>query len=510
LVFIPGGCRSVKTITPVFGFFLALSLFSCDILRDGPFAVAGWTPGTGDHHVPQALTLSILFTRDADRVSVEQAFSLTENGRVLKGSFVWAGKQLFFQPAAALGPDKDYRLSLSAEAHDDRGVSLEKNFEASFSTRSGYSRPEVWSVVPGDGDVLTEPRGTLRITFSEPVRIDSCVNDIFISPAIGGAWTLEDRGCLAVFTPAEPWARGTRYGIKISPDFLSAAAVPLGKEYLSCFTLGDDTLPPVLVAAYALDGGGNRVFPLTPQDPAGPVTENARWETDYRLALDFSEPVDTGTLKARLTAEPALTMVMETEPGYAGSVVFRTAEKPAHGSRFLFKLNSGVRDAADNESVLPVIFRIRADGPYSKPPSLIGIRLPMNPGAADEQVRSFSPDDAFGGLPLLCGAGQGVSAWVELYFDTAPGAAPDLFSVMDLFRVEVTNNALSFSPRNVRDAGFTCPAARPGWESYARIEVQGLLINEVYPGMVTFYIGAGLLDTLGNRNGGVFRIPLFK
>jgi hypothetical protein len=499
----------MKAVMPVCGAFLALSLFSCDILRASPFEVAGWTPGMGNHEFPEAITLSILFTHEADRASVEHAFSLTENGQALKGSFVWAGRQLFFQPLLALEPDKDYLLSLSVEARDDRGVSLEKNFEAPFSTRSGYSRLEVRSLVPGDEDVLPDPRGQLRISFSQPVHIDSCVNHIAISPAMGGSWTLEDQGCLALFTPAEPWTWGARYRIVISPDFLSAAAVPLEKEYLSRFTIGEDTIPPILIAAHALDGGGNRVFPLVPQAPAGPFTENARWESGYRLALDFSEPVDTGTLKARLTAEPALDLVMETAPGYADSVIFRTAEKPLHGSRFLFKVDSGIRDKGGNESLLPVIFRIHADGPYSKPPSLVGVRFPMDPGAADEKVRSFSPDNAFERLPLEGGAPPGVSAWMELYFDTAPGAAPDLFSVMDLFRVEATNSTLSFSPQSVRASGFIYPP-QEGWESHVRIMVQGLLINEDAPGMVTFYIGAGLLDTLGNRNNEVFRIPLYK
>jgi hypothetical protein len=201
---------------------------------------------------------------------------------------------------------------------------------------------------------------------------------------------------------------------------------------------------------------------------------------------------------------------METPPGYAASVLFALTEKPVWGSRFLFRLSPGVRDEEENESGGTSLFRVRADGPYSKPPLLVGIRLPMDPGAADELIRRYSPADAFEALPLIGGSGAGTNAWIELYFDTAPGAAVDLFSLMDLFRLEATNGALSFSPQDIRSSDFSCPLPLPEWAAYFRVEIQGLLINGISSGMVSFYIGAGLLDTLGNRNTGIFRLPLYK
>jgi hypothetical protein len=100
--------------------------------------------------------------------------------------------------------------------------------------------------------------------------------------------------------------------------------------------------------------------------------------------------------------------------------------------------------------------------------------------------------------------------WIELYFDTVPSAAVDLFSVMELFRVDTSNNSLSFSPRSIRDDDFSFPVPWAGWEDYKRVEIRGFLTNTVNPGVVTFQIGEGLCDTLGNRNEKAFRIPLLK
>ncbi|MDR2110351.1 MAG: Ig-like domain-containing protein [Spirochaetaceae bacterium] len=501
------------------GFFPAVLLtilFSCDILRDFPFDVAEWSPGDGYHAPPE--TVSLLFTRDPDRTSVEEAFSLTEDGKALKGVFSWEGRRLVFRPAAPLEKNRDYRVVVAAEAHDDRGVSMDQKFEAPFSTRPAGDRPRILSISPPEGGRMNDLRGRVSIEFSQAVHIDSCFNAVSFYPSVGGSWTLEDQGRRAVFTPSEPWIVGTRYRISVSSGFLSVTGLALGQDYVSRFTPGDDDVPPVLIAAYALDAGGNRVFPLVPEE-SGAAPENPLWEGTCRVILDFSEPVDTVSLRSRFLPEPSLGLTMETPAGYAPSVIFRLNEKPAYQSRFLFKLNPGVRDEAGNESSGAVIFRIYVGGSSSKPPSLIGIRLPLVPGGAVEAAQKavdFSLGDAFSGLPITAGTdqypydGSGVSTWIELYFDTAPGAELNPFSLMDLFRVDAANGAISFSPQKVETSMFTWENPRPGWEIYRRVEIRGILINRTKSGMVTFYIGSGLEDTLGNRNPAVFRLPLLK
>jgi hypothetical protein len=128
---------------------------------------------------------------------------------------------------------------------------------------------------------------------------------------------------------------------------------------------------------------------------------------------------------------------------------------------------------------------------------------------------AFSLTDLLGTLSINTGTGAypfdlGVESWVELYFDTAPGAEPNLLSVMDLFRISATNNALSFSPRSVRDRDFSWSECEPDWGSLYRLEVRGVMTNRPAMGVVTVEIGAGLTDTLGNRNDRAFRLLLLK
>jgi hypothetical protein len=187
------------------------------------------------------------------------------------------------------------------------------------------------------------------------------------------------------------------------------------------------------------------------------------------------------------------------------------------GTSFTLELDDSVRDASGNILAEQFRYRIKADGLRSKPPSLVGVRLPLAPGEAGTNPVVFRSEDLFLDLPLESSAfpfDTGTGFWLELYFDTARGplgsAGIDPFSLMEKFSVSVTNNALSFSPREIALSGFTVPEPVSGWETFSRAEIRGVLTNRPYGGVVTIQTAQGLADSFGNRNGEVFRILLVK
>jgi hypothetical protein len=310
------------------------------------------------------------------------------------------------------------------------------------------------------------------------------------------------------------WKPGQRYELRVASSFTGAAGLSMGKNFTSVFTIGEDTEKPYLLGAHALETDGT-TRDLTAEIP-GPFRENSLWEKDTKLLLVFSEPVDSASVRSSLDAEGAPSMDLESTPGMASELVFSFRERPSWQSRFLFKLKPGIRDAAGNESEGITVFHIYADGVFSKPPSLVGIRLPMAPGknAGEQEPAAYIPEDVFADLPLLNHEENFIyeaetPVWIELYFDTAPGAEADIFSLMDLFRVEATNNAVSFSPQKIVKENFSADA-QPGWEHYSRVEVRGTLINRINAGMVSFIVGAGLADTLGNRSDKTFKVAVLK
>lgn len=488
------------------GIFPAPFFLSCDLLRDSPFEVETWSPGNGYHSEAASLRLSILFSHTPDKVSAERAFSLTEDGTRRNGYFQWEGKRLIFYPSFPLEKNRDYLVTVSTDARDETGLSLDKTFEAVFTTRAGKFRPVVLSIDP-EFDGLVEFRREIKIYFSAPVTAEACVNNISFNPSVTGLWRLEDADKTAVFTPAEPWKMGAQYRITVSSGFNGADNLPLEKEFSSRFLTTLDDVSPLLLHAWGIQEDGSMIE-LIPENLPAPVTENIWWESKTRLKLDFSKPVDTTVLQSRLSLEPSSTLIMETAPGFADEVIFRFSEAPPYGSRFIIRLNRGVPDAAGNESRYSTVFHTTVYGENSMPPSLRGARLSLNAA-----LKSFSTEDIFQDLDITKDEfpyEMAVPFWIELYFDTAPGAAIDAFSLMNLFRVDATNNALSFIPRSIHSENFTVDEKEAAWESCYRLEIRGTMTNKTNSGVVTFRLGSGLVDNFGSRNEKEFRISFLK
>jgi hypothetical protein len=242
-----------------------------------------------------------------------------------------------------------------------------------------------------------------------------------------------------------------------------------------------------------------------------------------------------------LTAENASSLVLEmtgSQTGFDSAAVFRFDKPPAYENRFSIRLKKGVKDLHGNESTDEHLFRVFANGENSKPPSLIGIRIPMAPGGLldvppdpvpdepdqddppdtvlgdpDLQLHIFSVDRLFADLPVESEHypyNTKTATWIECYFDHAPGAVIDPFSIMENFRIETSNNVLTFIPLVVRNSGFTVTDPHSEWEGYQRLEIAGNLTNTVNSGLVHFSFNKGIRDSAGNSSENQFRISLIK
>ena len=502
---------------------------SCDIMRESIFEVAAWSPGSGvqDADVPVSLT----FSHTADRASVEKAFSLTADGENVRGAFTWAGKTLIFEPSAPLVTGCDYHIAVSASAKDTDGLSLERKFEAEWTTRAEADRPRVLAVSPDGQTPLFDREIPVKIQFSRPMTVLSCKNDITITPSIQGYWALEDEGCTAIFTPVELWQDGGAYKVTVSKDAESAGGRLLGKEYTFSFNVGDDATRPEITGVFAVDRHGEKVFPVSrylPEEaaPAGAVAENAQWENTYSLLFEFSENIDMARFKNHITIEPAERFTIEGNAAFAGGVLVRFTGRPAYRNRYTITVSDAVYDVSGNQNKDVYIYRIYVNGIHSKPPELAAVRFPGSPHVSFAGVDNlpqtyasieFQNSGTIYPYPFnLRGEvnyymyGVETDTWMELYFDAADDAEIDLISIREKFRIEGTNNCITFSPYSVITSGFTWPEPAVDFAAYRRVEVRGILNNVNRNGLVTFYIGSGLADSLGNKNENVQRIELYK
>ncbi len=519
----------MKTFKNVSIIMVPFLLLSCDILRSSPFEVVSWTPGPGVRQHDAGLSLSLTFSHEANRYSVERALSVTEDGLPLSLSYFWDGKTLRLAPATALGENREYRISLAADAQDQDGLNLDSPFEGRFSTRPPAERLRLLSSVPADGGLIAPGAGesgplfvSLFLHFSHGVSLPSLLQQASFNPPMRGLWSLENGGTTARFTPQEAWQRGKAYGLTLSKDLCDQYDRPAGYTSVIHFTVGDAIIPPRLMGVQIQDRQGNprgtldytQWEGLTGPPETPPLTEH--FERTYQLVLEFSKPVDPLSVKNRLSFQPSLSFTVEPPYPASSLLTIRFTESPRYGSVYTLLLGKDVKDEDGNSSVLQAASRFIVNGSGSKPPRLAAIRFPLAPGAAgDHEPALYTMDQAFADFPVEAGSDRypfdiPTNTWIELYFETAPDGTVDLFSLMNSFSLTVTNACLNFSPRSIQKNSFTWADPEPGYEQLERTEIRGVLTNSTNAGLLTWTIAAGLTDSLGNSAGEAQLLPLRK
>ncbi|MCL1958766.1 MAG: Ig-like domain-containing protein [Spirochaetes bacterium] len=507
-------------------FFIIISFNSCDILRRSQFEIISWTPGNGYHSKPEEIAVTLNFSRDPDKASVERNFSLTGNGNRIKGTFLWNGRKMIFTPIIPLEINTDYVILVSADAHDEKGLSMDEAFTSDFTTRPDNKRPVLISCYPEMYSSVSDPRTEIKLLFSIPVLLSTLYENISFNPSMTGSWRLEDSGKSAIFSPAEPWTQNKKYEIRYTALLTDKNGMNIGNDFLSVFTVGTDHEAPFLLYAKRISKNGD-AFTLNAGGFIGAAelsVENNDWEKDDKLLLVFSKPVDSLMVKNYLNVENASGLVMENSSlitdgkGYSAEFIFKFDTIPVYGSRFTFRLKPGVKDLSGNESKDEYVYRIFADGKKSKPPVLKGFRMSMTPGKSAQNFFYAGTDSIFKLIPIAdenYPSGENVQTWIEFYFDTAEGtygekASIDVFSLMELFRIETSNNVITFYPRQVKTSNFSVSAPHTEWESFVRLEIAGNIVNSTNYGIIIFHIGAGLKDSFGNKNENPQKISLVK
>jgi len=502
----------------IFALIIFVFSVSCDILRDFPFEVSRWTPGSGFHSNPSEIIVSVQFSHDPDKISVEKNFSMTGDGEQITGIYKWEGRKMIFLPFVPLELNKDYNINFSSDVRTTKGLSMENLFEGKFSTRNNYERPEIVAFNPEFNTEVDKNSVKCFLEFSVPVNINSIRDNVLFTPEIHGTWDIENEGNIAVFTPLDIWPQGKQINLNVSASLTAKNGMAMGKDFFTVFRIGLDREPPYLIAARRITNTGE-CFDIESNEK-DEFIENSGWEKEDRLLLEFSKNIDLLTVDSAITTEGAsiLTLDRSDMQLFSRQACFYFEKPPSYNSRFLIKIKKGIRDIDGNDSNEEYLFRIFANGINSKPPSLVGIRIPMAPSvitdnAEDFQLISFGLDDILADLPIMNSNypfSEKIRTWIELYFDCADNASINLFSLIEKFRVDTSNNVIQFSSVSVKCENFSIlnPAAQ--WEKYFRIEISGTLTNTVNSGLVHFVVNQGLLDSKGNLSEKQFMISLIK
>lgn len=503
----------------VFALIPVVLATACDMLRLEPFEVVGWSPGCQDAGGTGSLSFGVVFSLEPDRASAESAFSLKENGETVYGDFIWDGPSLSFVPYCVPEPNSEYRLSVSTDARTSDGLSLEDTFEVEFSTKAESLRPRVLSTVPPHGGTIPAGMSSVSVTFSEAVEATEFYANVSASPGIPGIWKLNETSDVASFTPLEPWDAGVEYEISVSGNTADRSGNRMGDDLSFRFSVGTDTLSPELIALNAVDGSGSVVLSATPDDMTDTgITVNAGWEKSWRLQARFSEPVRIETIDAHVECMGGACLKRLTSGTCSDEIVFTLESLPECGEGFIARFNPGVEDTSGNCSASAKTYRFIADGPESRPPRFIGIRMPMAPGAVlteDRELAVFSTARPFETIALASDAdrfpiGVATRITLECFFELARGATLDRLSLMESLRASATNGALDLHVTGIRLGGFDYARTPVEWSELAIALVDGTLTNRAASGVFSIQFASGLKDSSGNVNESPQKLSMLK
>ncbi|NTV65537.1 MAG: Ig-like domain-containing protein, partial [Oscillochloris sp.] len=214
----------------------------------------------------------------------------------------WLDTSTFvISPTAPLSPATRYTASISAGLSDPTGGMLRDPFSWSFSTVV----PLVYGSLPADGGPFVSPRDPLSLVFNQPMDLASLSEAVKLLDSNGvsvpgrlavaaqpAAVYYKDEqsndsvlrtGFTVAFTPAAPLGRGQIYSLVVSSDARSSAGnASLAQAYAATFTVA--ALPALTSST--------------------PETGDQSADPNSSVTLNFSEPMDWGSVEKNLTISP--------------------------------------------------------------------------------------------------------------------------------------------------------------------------------------------------------------
>lgn len=494
----------------ILGPALALLCSGCTLLAPR-FSVVAWSPSEARIADPNGASLWLLFSGEAEKSSVERAFSFTKDGGAVSGKFTWDGDTLYFSPSEPIEKNHAYVIELTTEAEDDRGVSLDEEFRFAFSTKAEEDRPVLVSVAPYDGSILDDRYAKVSMTFSESIDRESLYSAFSLSPSVKGRfdWSSGDAAC--AFVPLEPYAWQTEYSIAIQNGLADLSGNAIAKAHKGRFTIGRDTAAPAVLRMANTVNGIEGAVALTPLSAFA-----GSWESTWGLVLVFSEKVERDGLESRIRIEPAWSYAIDDAAAFGSTFILKPQERLSRDTLYSVTVAKGIQDGQGNASADEVVFRFMVDGPATASPTVARLRFRSNPEAApasalyDDKPCDHSADYSSLSIAVSSfGVGAAVETYADIYFSLAAGASIDLFSLMDELAVEATNSCAAFSIKKMQTSGFADPQPIAA-AGFLPVRVIMDITNSSGSGIVAFKIGDGLVDSAGNPIASAFRLPLLK
>lgn len=372
--------------------------------------------------------IELSFNVEMDKVSVESAFSLTdENSNTVSGLFSWTGNTAVkFTPNTDLLSSKDYRVQLTSNAKDSQGYQLLTPLDMTFATAANL--PAVLTAaIPANGTSNVAFNQQVVLSFSEPIAEDSF--GLAVTPELPGgytrSWSADQKQVTLVFSSG--FASNTQYKLKVLPITTDQSGQPVSD------------IPEITFTSETFDAP--RATSFSPS--AGSVVVPA----NSRFVITFDSAMNQAKTNAAISFSPALSSGMN----YAWSLNDTRLElTPAANLTFAtnYQLNiAQTAERSDGQSMLAAY----AISYKTLPQTIVSS---ISPGDAATSISVFSP--------------------IEIVFSQEV----DLTSLQSKLKVASGSTVIAGTTSQNGSTAIFVPTAPLPFGSTIRVEVQNGLVDK--------------------------------
>jgi hypothetical protein len=287
----------------------------------------------------------LIFNKEMDRTSVEDAFAITPH---VNGTFAWEGTVATYVVDGFLEEATDYTFTLGTTAMDTDGIPLIEPLMINFTTGYGIDvyPPNIVESVASRAPL----DAVVRLRFDEPMERRSVENAFSITPGVPGNLSWE--GLTLVFTPGVELDYDTLYTVRIATSARDLGGNNMASEWVSTFRTIKDTEPP-------------RVLSWDPAMSATDVSLVAN------VTLSFTDDVDPASLPGALLTVPPVSWDLVWD----GAVVTLAPRHPLEdGTNYTVTVTTNLTDVRGNRLDAPFELVFLTAGTSDRvAPSLINI-----------------------------------------------------------------------------------------------------------------------------------------
>jgi len=490
------------------------------------------------------------FSEAMDRGSVERNFSVIPS---MVGAFVWnaGGAQLEFRPRDVLENGVTYVVTIGDGATDLSENNLTDVYTFSFTIGAESERPRLVQVdglvanpdctlanatnasvlFPATGlrnasgvcsSIVTNAvNSPIVLDFSEDMDTARSDGSFSIYPVTNGTktWstspfcgqtqgTCTGNTSRLTFTPIEPLQNSTTYTVTMQGDARDASANMIGSNQTFSFTVGQDHVPPTVLAVEA-DKAGD--CDADAESALNNLDINVcNQAAQQRIRVRFSEAMDPSVTLTAFSIFPDVPGSLSWTAGNT-ELNFIPSSNLENNKQYRVTISTGARDLSSNQLATEYIlyFTTGSGGPADQtPPAIVDIRSDLLGSGCDGNA-SESIMGGFTSDVCTDNAGTGQNALIEVQFSEAvdPTMTASAFSISPAVSgiVTVAGNTLSFRSSQALDPDrqYTISVSTTARDLAGNRLQDSLLLyfqttaSGGYPGVTSATVGVGAAPCTG-------------